>query len=67
MPSTQTLKLQLRRRENFLRRLVKSLAIANQRHCERKSLARLDPHLLRDIGLDPHMVAKECAKPFWRD
>jgi len=67
MPSTQTLTHQFCHRESIFSWLVKSLAIANRRHCERKSLARLDPHLLRDIGLDPHMVARECAKPFWRD
>jgi uncharacterized protein YjiS (DUF1127 family) len=32
----------------------------------RRSLARLDPHLLHDIGLAPHLAASECEKPFWR-
>lgn len=32
----------------------------------RRNLAKLDPHLLRDIGLQPHAVQAECEKPFWR-
>ncbi|NJM82024.1 MAG: DUF1127 domain-containing protein [Tabrizicola sp.] len=36
------------------------------RRKDRTSLSRLDPHLLRDIGLDEGTVAVECAKPFWR-
>ena len=33
---------------------------------ERRVLAELGPWLLRDIGLSPEQVAKECRKPFWR-
>ncbi len=33
----------------------------------RRDLARLDPHLLNDIGLTSRMVDCECNKPFWRD
>jgi len=29
-------------------------------------LARLDPHLLRDIGLARDEAATEAAKPFWQ-
>ncbi len=32
----------------------------------RRDLARLDPHLLHDIGLTPHIARSECDKPFWR-
>ena len=32
----------------------------------RRRLARLDPHLLEDIGLTRDDVLRECAKPFWR-
>lgn len=32
----------------------------------RQHLARLDAHLLRDIGLDPADRAVEIEKPFWR-
>jgi hypothetical protein len=34
--------------------------------CERRTLAELDPWLLRDIGLTSRQVSKECGKPFWR-
>jgi uncharacterized protein YjiS (DUF1127 family) len=32
----------------------------------RRDLARLDPHLLQDIGLTPRLADCECQKPFWR-
>lgn len=32
----------------------------------RLSLARLDDHLLRDIGMAPVTRDSEVAKPFWR-
>ncbi|MCK5812771.1 MAG: DUF1127 domain-containing protein [Cocleimonas sp.] len=37
-----------------------------QRSRQRKQLARLDKHLLEDIGLTEEMVAKEIEKPFWK-
>jgi uncharacterized protein YjiS (DUF1127 family) len=33
----------------------------------RRDLARLDPHLLNDIGLTSRLAGSECEKPFWRD
>lgn len=41
------------------------LAWENRRHT-RAALQRLDPHVLRDIGLDPVAAEDEAAKPFWR-
>lgn len=32
---------------------------------ERRALERLDPRLLRDIGLDAAAAAREAARPFW--
>lgn len=32
----------------------------------RHQLARLDRHLLADIGLDPMTAAAEADKPFWQ-
>jgi hypothetical protein len=32
----------------------------------RRELARLDDHLLRDIGFDPGEARDEAAKKFWR-
>lgn len=37
-----------------------------QRYRQRRNLAELDDHLLRDIGLTREQVAAECRKPFWR-
>lgn len=33
---------------------------------QRQHLADLDDHILRDIGISPGAVERECAKPFWR-
>ncbi|MEX2616773.1 MAG: DUF1127 domain-containing protein [Alphaproteobacteria bacterium] len=33
---------------------------------ERRSLARLDSRLLRDIGVNRMDAAREAAKPFWK-
>lgn len=46
---------------NVLRRIRLALAARNQR----RALARLDDHRLRDLGLDHALVARECAKPLW--
>jgi uncharacterized protein YjiS (DUF1127 family) len=37
-----------------------------QRLETRKHLAALTHRQLRDIGLDPEIVAREAQKPFWR-
>lgn len=46
-----------------------ALVLANwdDRRRTRSSLARLDDHLLADIGLGADRAAHEIAKPFWRD
>jgi len=36
------------------------------RHLQRRDLAEIDDHLLRDIGLTPEDVRRECAKSFWQ-
>jgi uncharacterized protein YjiS (DUF1127 family) len=33
----------------------------------RRALARMDRHLLSDIGLTPADVQTETAKPFWKE
>ncbi|NBR90218.1 MAG: DUF1127 domain-containing protein [Rhodobacteraceae bacterium] len=33
----------------------------------RRALARLEPHILNDIGLTQQAAAKESTLPFWRD
>ena len=34
------------------------------RHMQRRDLAEIDDHLLRDLGLTPQDVRRECAKSF---
>jgi uncharacterized protein YjiS (DUF1127 family) len=36
------------------------------RHLQRLELAEIDDHLLRDLGLTPEDVRRECAKSFWQ-
>lgn len=38
-----------------------------ERQQQRRALARLDDHLLADIGRNRTDVITECGKPFWRD
>ena len=33
---------------------------------QRRQLAQLDAHMLRDIGLDADWVRQEVSKPFWK-
>jgi len=33
----------------------------------RKQLRTLEPHLLRDIGMDEITAQKEANRPFWQD
>ncbi|MGP3697128.1 DUF1127 domain-containing protein [Rhodobacter sp. NSM] len=37
-----------------------------ERRHTRQGLSRLDPHLLRDIGLTARAAEIEASKPFWR-
>lgn len=53
----------------FHRRLVirpfAALSAALEAHRSRKALARLDPHLLRDIGLTREEALDEATRPIW--
>jgi uncharacterized protein YjiS (DUF1127 family) len=66
MPHTQILSLPHRRRDSLFLRFAKAVQRATARRAQRQCLAQLDPHLLRDIGLDAVVAAQECAKPIWR-
>ena len=66
MPRTQIRRLPLQGHPGLLRRLARFLQLTAARRQSRQKLALLDEHLLRDIGLDTHGAAEECAKPFWR-
>jgi uncharacterized protein YjiS (DUF1127 family) len=43
-----------------------TLLLWQERARQRRVLARLDDHLLLDIGRSREEVARECAKPVWR-
>ncbi|MBX6369133.1 MAG: DUF1127 domain-containing protein [Rhodospirillales bacterium] len=47
-------------------RAVATLLRWHERSRQRAMLARLDEHLLRDIGLSRAEVEEELRKPFWR-
>lgn len=53
-------------RKGFFAMIATALGQFARRRRDRSKLAQLDPHLLRDIGLDAVTAAEECAKPFWR-
>ncbi len=42
------------------------LLIWHERARQRRALARLDDHLLRDVGLSRAAAVLESRKPFWR-
>ena len=37
-----------------------------ERRRQRRALSELCPHLLKDVGIDPGLAAREIDKPFWR-
>ena len=47
-------------------KLAWAYVLWSQRRESRKHLARLDDHLLRDIGLSRKEADLEMRKPFWR-
>ena len=53
-------------RGGVLRGIATTLAVWHARRGERAALARLDDHLLADIGLTRTDAAEEAEKPFWR-
>ncbi len=42
-------------------------AVVRARQRTRHALARLDDHMLRDIGLDRTQAETECSRRFWQD
>lgn len=66
MSQSRSQSLHLHRRTSLLARVVTLATVAITRRRDRALLARLDSHLLRDIGLAPDTAAEECAKPFWK-
>lgn len=47
-------------------RVVELLALWIGRRRQRRALAALDDHLLRDLGLTREDAVRESGKPFWR-
>jgi uncharacterized protein YjiS (DUF1127 family) len=66
MPHSRTELLAFRRQISLTRRLRDTLAEVFARRRDRRMLAHLDAHLLRDIGLSEDDAQTEAAKPFWR-
>jgi uncharacterized protein YjiS (DUF1127 family) len=58
--------LPLSPRFGLVARLTLVISQALTRHRDRKALAQLDAHILRDIGLTPEDARTEAAKPFWQ-
>jgi uncharacterized protein YjiS (DUF1127 family) len=46
--------------------ILDTLLLWQARGRQRRALARLDDHLLRDIGCSRDQAARECAMPVWR-
>lgn len=66
MPQSTTQTAHFRRQPGLAARFFTTVMQTLARRRDRMQLARLDQHMLRDIGLDADSAAKECAKPFWR-
>ncbi|QQP90227.1 DUF1127 domain-containing protein [Skermanella sp. TT6] len=47
--------------------LVELPALWRRRALTRRDLARMDRHLLSDIGLTEQQALAEVSKPFWRE
>jgi uncharacterized protein YjiS (DUF1127 family) len=66
MPQSRADAVLFQSRKGFLQNLRDALSQAAARRRDRRLLAHLDVHLLRDIGLTPEDARSEAAKPFWR-
>ncbi len=62
---TQTITTQ--RHVSGLQSVLRAVHAWASRHRSRQSLARLDDHMLRDIGLGRQDAQQECTKAFWQD
>lgn len=49
-----------------LGRFVRWCLLCHARAEQRRHLAELDDHMLKDVGITPAEAARECAKPWWR-
>jgi uncharacterized protein YjiS (DUF1127 family) len=46
---------------------LQTVEVWYERSRQRRRLAQLDEHLLRDIGIDRLAAMEEVSKPFWQD
>ncbi|MCP1168322.1 DUF1127 domain-containing protein [Limimaricola litoreus] len=46
--------------------LARRVAVWKRRARTRRALSHLEPHMLRDLGLDPVSAEREAALPFWK-
>ena len=51
---------------DFLSTVVSTVAAWSGRARQRRALAGLDDHILRDIGIDSRKALEESARPFWK-
>ena len=66
LTGSQTLRKAASQVELVAARIVADVLLWQERGRLRSALARLDDHLLRDIGVSHEEAAHECAKPVWR-
>lgn len=66
MPQTHIESISLRARTGFFARTLTAISEVLTRRRDRQRLAKLDSHLLRDIGIEAQEARRECAKPFWQ-
>ena len=70
MPRTEARTLTFGTRTGLAARLwlalTGALSDARARRRDRRQLAQLDNHLLRDIGLTSDQAQAESVKPFWQ-
>jgi uncharacterized protein YjiS (DUF1127 family) len=56
---------EVRLRRAAFAEIARTVALWLARRRQRRDLAELDAHLLKDIGVSPGEAAREAAKPFW--
>lgn len=54
------------RKSGIARGLMRLPAHWLQRLKHRHELSLLDHNQMRDVGLNPELIRRECEKPFWR-
>mgnify|MGYP001765411063 CR=1 FL=1 len=60
-----TISLPVRARRPLLSRILRRVSLALAARRDRRALLRLEPHLLRDIGLSEAEARAEAARPVW--